>query len=93
MFDAPPRKLRKWFGHDVNHWEDFRQRYRAELDANPGAWKPLLAASGAGTLTLLYSAHDTVHNGAVVLREYLSEKSGAHPSRMKRTRTSVRSRR
>jgi uncharacterized protein YeaO (DUF488 family) len=73
---APSTKLRKWFDHRVERWEEFCRRYRAELDANPAAWKPLLEA--AGTVTLLYSAHDTVHNGAVVLRDYLADrKAGA----------------
>jgi uncharacterized protein YeaO (DUF488 family) len=68
---APSTQLRKWFGHRTERWAEFRQRYRAELDANPAAWKPILEAARSGTVTLLYSAHDTVHNGAVVLREYL----------------------
>jgi uncharacterized protein YeaO (DUF488 family) len=63
--------LRKWFGHRVERWEGFRRRYRAELDANPAAWQPLVEAAKAGRLTLLYSARDTEHNGAVVLRDYL----------------------
>jgi hypothetical protein len=47
------------------------RRYREELDANPGAWEPILDAKRRGAVTLLYSAHDTLHNGAVVLRDYL----------------------
>ncbi len=68
---APSTQLRKWFGHRVERWQEFRRRYRAELDANPAAWQPILEAAERRTVTLLYSAHDTVHNGAVVLREYL----------------------
>ncbi|MEZ5566059.1 MAG: DUF488 domain-containing protein [Gammaproteobacteria bacterium] len=68
---APSTELRQWFGHQVERWEEFRRRYRKELDANPDAWGPILAASRKGTVTLLYSAHDTEHNGALVLSEYL----------------------
>jgi len=68
---APSTRLRKWFGHRPERWPEFQRRYRAELDASPDAWKPILEAAKTGTVTLLYSAHDTVHNGAVVLREYL----------------------
>lgn len=68
---APSADLRKWFGHRQERWEEFRRRYRSELDANPAAWQPLL--DNRGTLTLLYSAHDTEHNGALVLRDYLLE--------------------
>jgi uncharacterized protein YeaO (DUF488 family) len=71
---APSTELRKWFDHRVERWEKFRQRYRDELDGNSGAWEPLLNAAKRGTVTLLYSAHDTVHNGAAVLRDYLMER-------------------
>ena len=66
---APSTELRKWFGHRVERWEEFRRRYRGELAANPDAWRPIVEASGAGTVTLLYSARDSSHNGALVLRE------------------------
>ena len=68
---APSTELRKWFGHRVERWEEFRRRYRNELAANPDAWRPIVEASGSGTVTLLYSARDSRHNGALVLREYI----------------------
>jgi uncharacterized protein YeaO (DUF488 family) len=69
---APTTALRKWFGHREERWEEFQRRYRDELDANPDGWRPLVAASKRGNVTLLYSAHDSLHNGALVLREYLT---------------------
>jgi uncharacterized protein YeaO (DUF488 family) len=72
---APSTELRKWFDHRVERWEKFRERYRDELDANPGVWEPIVDEASRGPVTLLYSAHDTVHNGAVVLREYLVERA------------------
>jgi uncharacterized protein YeaO (DUF488 family) len=74
---APSTELRKWFDHREDRWEEFRRRYREELDANPGGWAPLLDAGNSGAVTLLYSAHDTVHNGAVVLRDYLLERTAS----------------
>jgi uncharacterized protein YeaO (DUF488 family) len=74
---APSTELRKWFGHQVERWEEFQRRYRAELDANPAAWEPLLEEARRGTVTLLYSAHDTLHNSALVLRDYLVERGAA----------------
>ena len=68
---APSAALRKWFGHRVERWDEFRRRYRRELAANRAAWAPILDASRRGTVTLLYSAHDVLHNGAVVLRDYM----------------------
>ncbi len=76
---APSTELRKWFGHRVERWEEFQRRYREELDANPGAWEPLLEASQRGTVTLLYSARDTAHNSALVLRDYLAERATERP--------------
>lgn len=72
---APSTQLRKWFGHRPERWDEFRRRYKKELRANADAWSSILDASNRGTVTLLYSAHDIEHNGAVVLREYLVERS------------------
>lgn len=78
---APSTELRKWFDHRVERWEEFRRRYRQELAANHGAWEPLLDAGARRTLTLLYSAHDVIHNGAVVLRDFLIERQGRQSPR------------
>jgi uncharacterized protein YeaO (DUF488 family) len=72
---APSTELRRWFGHRVDRWEEFRRRYRRELAANPSAWAPILDAQRHRTVTLLYSANDVLHNGALVLRDYLVERS------------------
>jgi uncharacterized protein YeaO (DUF488 family) len=72
---APSTTLRQWFDHRVERWAEFRRRYRKELSANPAAWAPILDAERRRTVTLLYSAHDVVHNGAAVLREYLAKRS------------------
>lgn len=71
---APSTQLRQWFGHRPEHWKEFRRRYEKELTANPDVWAPILDASRHGTVTLLFSAHDIEHNGAVVLRDYLAER-------------------
>lgn len=70
---APSQELRRWFQHDPAKWSEFQRRYRAELDKAPKAWEPLLEAALQGPITLLYSAHDTEHNNAVVLQAYLEE--------------------
>jgi uncharacterized protein YeaO (DUF488 family) len=77
---APSTQLRKWFGHRPERWREFRRRYKKELRVNADAWSPIMDASRRGTVTLLYSAHDLEHNGAVVLREYLMERSRARPN-------------
>jgi uncharacterized protein YeaO (DUF488 family) len=80
---APSTALRKWFDHRVERWEEFGRRYRDELDANRAAWEPVLHASRRGRVTLLYSAHDTLHNGAVILRDYLEQQAAAGRSKKK----------
>ena len=74
---APSTTLRQWFGHRPERWKEFRRRYETELNANPDAWAPILDASSRGAVTLLYSAHDVEHNGAVVLRDYLAAREPA----------------
>jgi uncharacterized protein YeaO (DUF488 family) len=71
---APSDALRRWFQHDPPKWTEFQRHHRTELDRHPDAWAPILAAARAGGATLLYSSHDTEHNNAVVLRDYLNER-------------------
>ncbi len=73
---APSDALRRWFGHDPERWATFRRRYFAELDAHPEACEPIRAAARQGRVTLVYSAHDTEHNNAVALKEYLEAYTG-----------------
>ena len=70
---APSTALRRWFGHDPARWREFRERYAAELEARPDAWAPIVQADRSGTVTLLYSSHDTEHNNAVALQAYLEQ--------------------
>jgi uncharacterized protein YeaO (DUF488 family) len=69
---SPSPDLRKWYGHDVARWPEFRERYTAELEANPEGWQPLLEAARDGTVTLIYGARDTEHNSAAILRDVLT---------------------
>jgi uncharacterized protein YeaO (DUF488 family) len=66
---APSTELRKWFGHDPKKWPEFRRRYFAELRSNRDALEPILKEKGP--VTLLYSSHDTEHNNAVALKDFL----------------------
>ena len=73
---APSTKLRKWFGHDPEKWDEFRDRYFRELDAQPDAVAALLERGAKSKVTLVYGAKDTVHNQAVALKDYLIKKAG-----------------
>ena len=70
---APSTELRRWFNHDPARWEEFRRRYRAELDQRSGDLRALLAECRDRPLTLLFAARDVDHNQAVVLRDVLHD--------------------
>lgn len=69
---APSAQLRRWFSHDPEKWAEFQRRYRDELKQHPEICNRLLEAARRGTVTLVYSSHDTAHNNAVALRDYLT---------------------
>jgi uncharacterized protein YeaO (DUF488 family) len=73
---APSDALRRWFAHDPEKWAEFRSRYFSELANHPETLEPIRDAAGHGRVTLLYSAHDTEHNNAVALKEYLETHTG-----------------
>jgi uncharacterized protein YeaO (DUF488 family) len=72
---APSTELREWYDHDIERWDQFRERYRAELDEMEDEIDQLLEFASSGTLTLLYAAKDREHNNAVVLKRYLEERT------------------
>ena len=68
---APSSQLREWFGHEPSRFPEFRRRYIDELRADAPRLKELRRRARMSTLTLVYSAHDSEHNDAVVLAEVL----------------------
>jgi uncharacterized protein YeaO (DUF488 family) len=68
---APSSELRQWFGHDPARFEEFRRRYKAELQQQRPRLTALRRLARSGPLTLVYSARDTEHNEAVVLADVL----------------------
>ena len=70
---APSTELRKWFGHDPERWQGFREAYRDELAQCPEALSRLMEQMEKGCVTLLYAARDREHNQAVVLAEILAQ--------------------
>ncbi len=70
---APSDALRQWFDHAPARWEEFRKRYRAELESRPEAVESLRALARQKPVTLLFGARDEARNQAVVLREVLLE--------------------
>ena len=69
---SPSADLRKWYQHDPDKWDEFRDRYFAELEANPSGVTELRAQMGSGPVTFVFSSKETELNNAHALREYLA---------------------
>lgn len=67
---APSSELRKWFGHEDEKYVEFKQRYEAELKANPATDELRAEIAAHKQVTLLYGAKNP-NNQAAVLLEYL----------------------
>ena len=83
---APSPGLRKEFNHRPERFAEFTRHYLAELSRNP-AVAAFRAELERPKITLLYGAHDTVNNHAVVLKNFLagSAKNAARKTKTKRT--------
>ena len=68
---APSEKLRKWFDHKEERFEEFSKKYKKELEKHSNLVQQLLDKAKDKRLTLLYGAKDEAHNQAIVLKEYL----------------------
>jgi uncharacterized protein YeaO (DUF488 family) len=71
---APSTALRQWFGHEPERWVEFRKRYKTELAEAPEALAELRGFARKGPITLLFAAHDELHNNAVVSHDLLCAK-------------------
>lgn len=74
---APTTELREWFGHDPARWGEFQHRYRAELAEHAADLHHIRELAAKGVVTLVYSAHDTAHNDAIVLRDVLLDRGSS----------------
>lgn len=73
---APSNELRKWFDHDVDKYDDLKEKYKEELKQNDEQ-KIALEQLKDWTkecnknITLVFGAKDKDHNQATVLKEIL----------------------
>lgn len=68
---APSTELRKWFDHDPERWDEFRERYAKEIHGHAELLAHLRELARDGPVTLVYSARDQIHNDAVLLRQMI----------------------
>jgi uncharacterized protein YeaO (DUF488 family) len=75
---APSDELRRWFGHDPRRFGEFQRRYKHELRSGSAraAFDELARLAARRTVTLVYAAHDEVHNNAVVLAREIERTRG-----------------
>ncbi|MBL4575197.1 MAG: DUF488 domain-containing protein [Opitutaceae bacterium] len=72
---APSTELRKWYVHDPEKWNEFKERYFAEIDQNPDALTRLLKQLKGPVITFLFSSKEERLNNAAALREYIEKHS------------------
>lgn len=79
---APSSTLRTWFGHRPERWEGFRRDYTAELQSEQAQalMGEILDEAQGRVITLVYGAHDSEHNQAVVLSDVLAAYAKRHRS-------------
>ena len=70
---APSDELRRWYGHEVGKFAEFRERYDAELQApdRAEALAHLEDLARSRTITLLTATRDVEHSEAEVLADLL----------------------
>jgi uncharacterized protein YeaO (DUF488 family) len=87
---APSTMLRNWFGHDPARWQEFRRRYTNEIHRHREQLDELRARARSGRITLVFAAHDKIHNHAIVLREILLGQTDVRNPRSTPTRLDSR---
>jgi uncharacterized protein YeaO (DUF488 family) len=72
---GPSNDLRKWFGHDPDKYNEFKQKYKEELNSGEQqeALEELkkLTKKHEKKITLLFGAKEEKYNQAQVLKEIL----------------------
>jgi uncharacterized protein YeaO (DUF488 family) len=70
---APSAELRKWYGHNLARWEEFKKRYWRELMGKQESLEEIRSRAREGTVTFVYAARDEEHNSAMALKDYLEK--------------------
>ncbi len=70
---APSPALRVEWHHAPERFDEFADRYRAELDSNRALGELLDLARSQPVVTLLFAARDPEVNHAAVLRDYVED--------------------
>lgn len=70
---APSTRLRKWFDHRPERFEEFKKQYRKELEENPDLFNELREKAEVKGITLLFASRNEEYNHAAALKEFLEQ--------------------
>ena len=72
---APSSRLRQWYGHDRQKFDEFARRYRIELDdaEHAASVEHLRVLARHQTVTLLTATKESSISGAAVLAELIGD--------------------
>jgi uncharacterized protein YeaO (DUF488 family) len=71
---TPSDKLRKWYSHDPQKWNEFKKKYKIELTDNLDSLDKIKKLEKEQKIiTLLYAAKDEKLTHAIVLQKILEE--------------------
>jgi uncharacterized protein YeaO (DUF488 family) len=68
---APSTKLRKWFDHDPDKFDEFTKRYKKELKEQNDELNRIKKIAKDKQVCVLYGAKDEKNNQAIVLKSVL----------------------
>src|SRR3990170_480838 len=55
---APSDQLRKWYGHEPQKWDEFKQKYFKELENKKDLINEIIKKVNDGNVTLLFSSKE-----------------------------------
>lgn len=70
---APSHELRKWFDHDPEKWDEFKDRYRKELFGSEAVQQLIDTVEKEDVITFVFASKDEEHNSSVVLKEFIEQ--------------------
>lgn len=69
---APSNELRKWYHENMDKWEEFKKRYKNELNESKDGieeFKKIIKKNK--TVTFVYSSKEEKYNNAAALKEFI----------------------
>ena len=71
---SPSNELRKWFSHDLEKWNEFKERYHSEIKSEKTSLQKIKQIENENKIiTLVYAAKDDKHNNAIFLLDELKK--------------------